>query len=337
MVLAIFLAETARHSQADHTASVRVRKMKVLASGIIIYLLARGLAAAPTFVPLGDLPDGGFDSNANAVSADGGVIVGSGVNPQGFTEAFAVTGLNRQPNDDFADRTVLSGNTTTSGSNIDATGEGGEPSHAGVSIPLSSVWWSWSSPVSGQLTVSTLGSNFDTTLAAYVGSTVESLTEIASNDDFQRLTSRVTFSVIAGTPYAIAVDGYGSSEGTISLALTFGPAPDLDSDGVPNMSDNCKLVANATQCDSDNDGYGNRCDGDFGNPAPGNGSTNSQDFLIFRGQIGQPSVAPTYNKADINCSGAVNAQDFVLFRGLLGYPPGPSGLACAGTVPCPPP
>jgi hypothetical protein len=67
-----------------------------------------------------------------------------------------------------------------------------------------------------------------------------------------------------------------------------------------------------------------------------NGTTNAQDYVLFRAQLGQPSFSPTYNKADINCNGgAVNAQDYVLFRGLLGSTPGPSGLACAGTVPCP--
>ena len=36
-------------------------------------------------------------------------------------------------------------------------------------------------------------------------------------------------------------------------------------------------------------------------------------------------IVPTYNEADINCSGAVNAQDTALFRQLLGQMPGPSG------------
>ena len=54
-----------------------------------------------------------------------------------------------------------------------------------------------------------------------------------------------------------------------------------------------------------------------------NDSTNAQDTTLYRQQLGQPSVAPVYNKADINCSGSVNAQDTTLFRQLLGAPPGP--------------
>jgi len=98
---------------------------------------------------------------------------------------------------------------------------------------------------------------------------------------------------------------------------------DTDADGVPNVADNCRLVANNTgagaQADSDGDGYGNRCDGDMNQ----NLVTNSQDYVLFRQQLGQPSVAPTFNKADINANGVVNSQDYVLFRGLLGSPPGP--------------
>ncbi len=98
---------------------------------------------------------------------------------------------------------------------------------------------------------------------------------------------------------------------------------DTDLDGVPNVVDNCRLVANNTgagaQCDSDGDGFGNRCDGDFNN----NGSTNAQDTTLFRQQLGQPSTPPIYNSRDLNCNGSVNAQDTTLFRQLLGLPPGP--------------
>jgi hypothetical protein len=110
------------------------------------------------------------------------------------------------------------------------------------------------------------------------------------------------------------------------------PAPiDTDGDGVLDLLDNCTLKPNPTQVDSDQDGYGNRCDGDLNN----NGFTNASDTTLFRLQLGQPSAAPLFNKADINANGFVNASDATLFRQLLGLSPGPSGLGCAGTVPCP--
>ncbi len=103
--------------------------------------------------------------------------------------------------------------------------------------------------------------------------------------------------------------------------ISFGVDGDLD--GVPNIADNCRTIANNTgagaQADSDADTYGNRCDGDLN----GNLVTNSQDYVLFRAQLGQPSVAPVFNKADINANGVVNSQDYVIFRALLGAAPGP--------------
>jgi hypothetical protein len=150
----------------------------------------------------------------------------------------------------------------------------------------------------------------------------------------------IAFNINGGIPQNIAqLDGM-TSAGLVGAILTLSNAVDLstapgkdtgydwifnndiDGDGVENSLDNCTLVANAGQCDSDGDGYGNHCDGDLNN----NTATNAQDYVLFRQQLGQPSVAPAFNQADINCSGAVNSQDYVLFRGLLGMPSGPSGL-----------
>ena len=54
-------------------------------------------------------------------------------------------------------------------------------------------------------------------------------------------------------------------------------AQDADGDGVPDASDNCLEVPNAgsMSCDTDGDGYGNACDGDFDQ----NGVTNAVDFM----------------------------------------------------------
>jgi len=97
---------------------------------------------------------------------------------------------------------------------------------------------------------------------------------------------------------------------------------DADADGAYDDQDNCINIANFEQVDSDADGYGNHCDGDFNN----NTTTNSQDYVLLKLQLGQPSTPPTYNQCDINVNGFVNAQDYILFRGLLALPSGPSGL-----------
>ncbi len=105
-------------------------------------------------------------------------------------------------------------------------------------------------------------------------------------------------------------------------STTEAAGPDADGDGIPDSEDNCTLVANPIQCDSDEDGYGNQCDGDFTN----NGVTNAQDMILLRNLLGAGTPGPTYNVGDLNCNGVVNAQDATLLRLMLGQPPGPSGL-----------
>jgi subtilisin family serine protease len=129
-------------------------------------------------------------------------------------------------NDDFAERTILpSASTDTFGLNVGATGEDDEPNHASNSDPLASVWWSWIAPADGQLTISTNGSTFDTTLGVYQGTSVGSLTPIASNDDvsLSNETSRVIFSVTKGQSFEIAVAGKLGEEGVIVLNLELSP------------------------------------------------------------------------------------------------------------------
>lgn len=114
------------------------------------------------------------------------------------------------------------------------------------------------------------------------------------------------------------------------------PFPDADSDGVEDERDNCLDSPNTSQCDTDLDGYGNHCDGDFDN----SGSVNAGDASIFFADFatGIDSGVGT----DMDCGGSVNAGDwgtyFVPQFSVSGVP-GPSGLGCAGTVPCvaPPP
>ena len=91
--------------------------------------------------------------------------------------------------------------------------ESGEPNHAGNSGGKS-VWWTWTAPSSGSVQIDTIGSNFDTILGVYTGSSVSSLTTVASDDDSGgNYTSKVTFNAVGGTTYQIAVDGYNYGSG----------------------------------------------------------------------------------------------------------------------------
>lgn len=134
-------------------------------------------------------------------------------------------------NDIFSSASVLSGMTiSTLGGNIGATMQTGEPSNAGVAGG-SSVWYNWTAPASGLVRLNTHGSDFDTTLGVYTGSTVSTLTTIAANDDDTAnftTTSAVAFSAVAGVTYHISVDGYQGAQGDIALNLTETVAPAND-------------------------------------------------------------------------------------------------------------
>src|SRR5438067_3574998 len=132
-------------------------------------------------------------------------------------------------NDAFSAALPLSGWTTTaSGTNVAATREPGEPMHGGVTIETGSVWWKWTAPASGAVRIDTIGSDFDTVLGVYTGTSVSALTTIASNDNSGGIyESEVEFAATAGTTYAIAVAGFNYWTGNIQLSIN-APRPAND-------------------------------------------------------------------------------------------------------------
>ncbi|MBV9868811.1 MAG: hypothetical protein JO316_25990 [Abitibacteriaceae bacterium] len=130
---------------------------------------------------------------------------------------------NRPPNDNFANAQALSGNVgRVSGTNLNATKESGEPNHAS-NAGGKSVWYRWTAPSNGSVTFSTLGSNFDTLLAVYTGSSVSALKPAAANSSNNNVssankTSSVSFATAAGTVYQIAVDGFNSGTNPTNAA-----------------------------------------------------------------------------------------------------------------------
>ncbi|MFL6229161.1 MAG: hypothetical protein ACJ741_10310, partial [Pyrinomonadaceae bacterium] len=76
-------------------------------------------------------------------------------------------------------------------------------------------------PSTGIVTISTAGSDYDTLLAIYTGSSVTGLTSLGKDDDGgSNHTSIVGFNATAGTVYKIAVDGWGGDTGSIHLNWT---------------------------------------------------------------------------------------------------------------------
>ena len=121
--------------------------------------------------------------------------------------------------DDFSPRVSITGASGRStGGNVGAGIEDGEPNHAGNSGGAS-VWWTWTAPAAGPVIFDTRGSDFDTLLAIYTGNSINDLTVVASNDDMDDwlLQSVVRFSAQQGQTYHIAVDGYSGATGAIVL------------------------------------------------------------------------------------------------------------------------
>ena len=131
-------------------------------------------------------------------------------------------------NDNFsAAQTITGCSGNVGGTNVGATNEAGEPNHSPDNGGgTRSVWYRWQAQSTGNATITTAGSNFDTVLSVYTGSSVGALTPVAKNDDVVSgdTSSSVQFSATAGTTYMIAVDGYnndGSGGDTGSITLNW--------------------------------------------------------------------------------------------------------------------
>ncbi len=135
-------------------------------------------------------------------------------------------GVPAPANDDLANCQVIAGDTgTVNGTNAGASKETNEANHAANSGGRS-VWYCWTAPGDGEVTIDTVGSDFDTTLATYLGS-VHPLSPVTngSNDDTVGVTSSVTIDVNDGSVYRIAVDGFnggsGAATGNVTLNWDF--------------------------------------------------------------------------------------------------------------------
>ncbi len=127
--------------------------------------------------------------------------------------------------DAFAGATALWGTRgSITATNVGATGEAGEPNHAGNSTPLNSLWCKWTAPSPGAVTFDTTGSRIDTTLGVYTGAAVNALTAVVSNDNAPAPHARVTFSAVAGTTYFIAIDGAAGATGEMLLTWNQNPS-----------------------------------------------------------------------------------------------------------------
>ncbi len=107
-----------------------------------------------------------------------------------------------------------------------------------------------------------------------------------------------------------------SNPATVSITINV-TVEDQDSDGIIDVSDNCILVANPEQRDTDGDGFGNYCDPDFDNTLV----VNAGDLAYLKSMF---FTADPH--ADLDGSGYVNAADLAILKSFFFKAPGPSGL-----------
>ena len=179
------------------------------------------LLAVYTGSGLGDLTrvasdDTGWDSQVSFRAAAGTVYH---VAVDGFAGKSGNLELAWRPaplNDNLADAAELRGRSgIVTGSSVGATAQPGEPGGGRT------VWYRWTAEASGLVSFDTVGSNFDTVVDVYLGTSVPDLVRVAGNDDDPFLgccSSRVTFRAAEGQTYRIAVDGFDGESGMFNLS-----------------------------------------------------------------------------------------------------------------------
>ena len=224
-------------ASATPTCTLTASPTSVSAGGTSL-LTASCSPAATSYTWTGGTCTGTTSASCTVTPSTTTIYTVAGVNASGSGTAASATVTVNPPtgtaNDNFANRIAIT-STVTTGSNVGASKEAGEPNH--VSSGGKSVWWTWTAPSSATVTINTAGSSFDTLLAVYTGTAVNALTLVASNDDAGgTMQSSVSISAIAGQTYQIAVDGYYGASGSISLNVSQAATPSIP---------NCTLTASS--------------------------------------------------------------------------------------------
>jgi hypothetical protein len=202
----------------------------------------------------------------NVQATSGGaysVTVGDGVE----TVTSAPASLTANVLLEVADDIVLNLISLTSGvlrsSNVGATRLAGEPTLLPGHNGGHPIWFKWTPLFSGIVTFTTQGSDFETMLGAYTGSSETNVTPVSSvvnnANGAGYHNSKISFNAQALTTYQIAVDGYHGESGNVVLTwsenitsdtlATFSSMPPADTAVAPDTSFTFSAPHNAGSLD----------------------------------------------------------------------------------------
>jgi outer membrane protein assembly factor BamB/subtilisin family serine protease len=131
------------------------------------------------------------------------------------------------PNDNFTSAIALTGESVSvSATLLNASRESGEPNVGNTEAPQT-VWYKWTAPSSGHYALSVFAHQVDSIAGVYTGSSVSSLTAVATNNDSSSTNTDalVPFDATGGTTYYFQVS-HSSGDGTLGgdFTLTLTPA-----------------------------------------------------------------------------------------------------------------
>ena len=125
--------------------------------------------------------------------------------------------------------------------------------------------------------------------------------------------------------------GYGANwdwyaqidEVTVEASLSCTEIPDTDGDGVFDDIDNCMLITNPRQLDSNGDGHGNLCDPDLNNDC----IVDAVDLNLLESPFFATDLDPNWDPdADFDGDNRVNVVDLGIMKSLFFMPPGLSAI-----------
>ena len=127
----------------------------------------------------------------------------------------------------------------------------GTPLPCGIPTSSFGYWFVYKPTANGTLTVDTIGSSFDTVLAAYTGDgqSYTGLVSVACNDDIGNGTnqSMMIFSVLQGSTNFIHLAGKGSATGSAKINFDLIPSMTTGSTGQIVSSQSQMLVTNVAE------------------------------------------------------------------------------------------